>query len=178
MRQQAFGTPVRTAIEIAIYLLLIFAIIAWSYRILAPFIPFLLWGGVVAIAIYPAFLNLREAVGGRNKLAVLLFVVLALAIIIVPAWFLGGFVRVWRGDPEGAIEHFTQAMRLSPLDPEMYRMQAGMAAAHLFAERFDDASSWATKSFRDLPTFLIVEAFVAASHALAGRTDESQRAMR
>ncbi len=22
------------------------------------------------------------------------------------AWFLGGFVRVWRGDPDGAIEHF------------------------------------------------------------------------
>ena len=90
MNQPAFGTPVRTAIEIAIYLLLIFAIIAWSYRILAPFIPFLLWGGVVAIAIYPAFLKLREAVGGRNKLAVLIFVVLSLSIIIVPAWFLGG----------------------------------------------------------------------------------------
>ena len=96
---------------------------------------------------------------------------------LAAAWFLGGFARVWRGDPEGAIVHFKQAMRLSPLDPEMYRMQAGMAVAHLFANRFDEASSWAAQSFRDLPTFLIVEAFVAASHALAGRTDESQRAM-
>ena len=90
MSHQAFDTPVRTAIEIAIYLLLIFALLAWSYRILAPFIPFLLWGGVVAIAIYPAFLKLREAVGGRNKLAVLIFVILSFTIIIVPAWFLGG----------------------------------------------------------------------------------------
>jgi TolB-like protein/Flp pilus assembly protein TadD len=97
---------------------------------------------------------------------------------LAAAWFLGGFVRLWRGDPDGAIAHITQAMRLSPLDPEMYRMQAGMAAAHLFAKRFDDASSWAAKSFRDLPTFLIVEAFIAASHALAGRTDEARRAMR
>jgi tetratricopeptide (TPR) repeat protein len=96
---------------------------------------------------------------------------------LAAAWFLGGFVRVWRGDPDSAIAHFTQAMRLSPLDPEMYRMQAGMAAAHLFAKRFDEASSWATKSFRDLPTFLIVVAFIAASHALAGRTDEARRAM-
>lgn len=96
---------------------------------------------------------------------------------LAAAWFLGGFVRVWRGDPDGAIAHFTQAMRLSPLDPEMYRMQAGMAAAHLFAKRFDEASSWAAKSFRDLPTFLIVVAFIAASHALAGRTDEARRAM-
>ena len=96
---------------------------------------------------------------------------------LAAAWFLGGFVRVWRGDPEDAIAHLTQAMRLSPLDPETYRMQAGMAAAHLFAGRFDEASSWAAKSFRDLPSFLIVVAFIAASHALAGRTDEAQRAM-
>src|SRR5262249_7616976 len=93
------------------------------------------------------------------------------------AWFLGAFLRVWHGEPDGAIEHFAQAMRLSPLDPEMYRMQAGMAAAHLFAGRFDEASSWATKSFRDLPSFLMVVAVIAASHALAGRTNEAQRAM-
>lgn len=96
---------------------------------------------------------------------------------LAAVWFLGGFVRVWLGDPDSAIAHFTQAIRLSPLDPEMYRMQAGMAAAHLFAKRFDEASSWAAKSFRDLPTFLIVAAFAAASHALAGRTDEARRAM-
>src|SRR3546814_6897434 len=30
---------------------------------------------------------------------------------LAAAWFLGGFVRVWRGDPDGAIVHFTQAMR-------------------------------------------------------------------
>ncbi len=96
---------------------------------------------------------------------------------LAAAWFLGGFARVWCSDPDGAIEHFTQAMRLSPLDPEMYRMQAGMAAAHLFAGRFDEASSWAAKAFRNLPTFLIVVAFIAASHALAGRTEEARRTM-
>ncbi|HWA50193.1 MAG TPA: winged helix-turn-helix domain-containing tetratricopeptide repeat protein [Dongiaceae bacterium] len=96
---------------------------------------------------------------------------------LAAAWFLGGFVRVWRGDPDGAIEHFTQAMRLSPLDPEMYRMQAGMAGAYLFAGRFDDASSWAEKAHRNLPSFLMVAAFIAASHALAGRAEEAQRAM-
>jgi TolB-like protein len=47
---------------------------------------------------------------------------------LAAAWFLGGFLRVWHGEPDGAIEHFARAMRLSPLDPETYRMQAGMAA--------------------------------------------------
>ena len=96
---------------------------------------------------------------------------------LASAWFLGGFLRVWHGEPDSAIEHFARAMRLSPLDPEMYRMQAGMAVAHLFAGRFDAASSWAEKAFRDLPTFLMVVSIIAASHALAGRTDEARRAM-
>jgi len=96
---------------------------------------------------------------------------------LASAWFLGGFLRVWHGEPDDAIEHFARAMRLSPLDPEMYRMQAGVAVAHLFAGRFEAASSWAEKAFRDLPTFLMVVGIIAASHALAGRTDEAQRAM-
>lgn len=96
---------------------------------------------------------------------------------LVAAWFLGGFLRVWRGDSDDAIAHFAHAMRLSPLDPEMYRMQAGTAAAHLFAGRLDEASSWAGKAFRDLPSFLMVVAVIAASHALAGRTDDARRAM-
>src|SRR4029453_9624572 len=72
---------------------------------------------------------------------------------------------------EPANKPFGRARRLSPLDPELYRMQAGLAAAHLFAGRFDAASAWAEKAFRELPS-------CAASHALAGRPDEAQRAMK
>lgn len=96
---------------------------------------------------------------------------------LAAAWFLGAFLRLWHGETDAAIEHFTHAMRLSPLDPELYRMQAGMAAAHLFVGRFDTASSWAEKAFRDLPSFLMAVAILAASHALAGRMAEAQRAM-
>jgi tetratricopeptide (TPR) repeat protein len=97
---------------------------------------------------------------------------------LASAWFLAGFLRTWNGEPDAAIEHFTRAMRMSPLDPELYRMQAGLAAAHLFAGRFDTASSWAEKAFRELPSFLMVVSVIAASHALAGRSDEAQRAMK
>jgi tetratricopeptide (TPR) repeat protein len=96
---------------------------------------------------------------------------------LAAAWFLGGFLRVWLGEPDNAIGHFERAMRFSPLDPESYRMQAGMAAAHLFARRFDDASAWAEKAYRDLPSFLMAAAVAAASHTLAGRIDEGRRAM-
>jgi TolB-like protein/DNA-binding winged helix-turn-helix (wHTH) protein/tetratricopeptide (TPR) repeat protein len=96
---------------------------------------------------------------------------------LAAAWFLGAFLRVWHGEPEAAVEHFMHAMRLSPLDPELHRMQAGMAVTHLFAGRFEVASSWAEKASRDFPNFLMVIAIIAASHALAGWRDEARRAM-
>ena len=96
---------------------------------------------------------------------------------LAAAWFLGGFLRLWRGKPDDAIKHIAHAMRLSPLDSEMYRMQAGTAMAHLLAGRFDIASSWAEQTLRDLPSFLMAVGIVAASHALAGRADEARRAM-
>jgi TolB-like protein len=96
---------------------------------------------------------------------------------LAAAWFLGGFLRIWRGEGDDAIERFARAMRLSPLDSETYRMQAGTAMAHLLAGRFDAASSWAEKSFRELPSFLVVAGIMAASHALAGRMTEARRAM-
>ena len=76
MSQNSLSGPVRNAIEITVYLLLIAAIVVWCFRIVAPFIPFLLWGMIIAIAVYTPFLALRRALGGRNKLAVLIFVVL------------------------------------------------------------------------------------------------------
>ena len=96
---------------------------------------------------------------------------------LASAWFLGGFLRIWNGKPDSSTEYFEYAMRLSPLDPEMYRMQAGMAMAHLLAGRFDTASSLAENAFRHLPGFLMAVGVNAASHALAGHQEKAQRAM-
>jgi tetratricopeptide (TPR) repeat protein len=93
------------------------------------------------------------------------------------AWYLSGFQRITRGEHDAAIARFARAMRLSPLDPEMVRMQAGTAMAHLLAGRFDAASAWAETALRDLPSFLLAVGLAAASHALAGRMDEAQRTM-
>ena len=93
------------------------------------------------------------------------------------AWFLSAYLRALNGDNNRAIEQFARAMRLSPLDHEMYRMQAGMAMTIFFEGRFDEALSWAEKAFMDSPSFLMVAAVITASHALAGRMHEAQRAL-
>jgi TolB-like protein/Tfp pilus assembly protein PilF len=133
-------------------------------------------GGDDAVALTRGGNALANLTGDVSGGIALIDRALALNQNLASAWFLGGFLRIWNGEPDGAIEQFERAMRLSPLDPEMYRMQAGMAAAHLFAGRLDSASSWAEKSLRALPGFLLAVAVDAASHALAGRTAEAQRA--
>jgi len=93
------------------------------------------------------------------------------------AWYLSGFQRISLGKHDDAVERFARAMRLSPLDPEIFQMQTGTAMAHMFARRFDVACTWAEKARTELPNILRVSAFSAASYALAGRMDEARRAI-
>jgi TolB-like protein len=116
-------------------------------------------------------------VGDVDKGAALIERALVLNPNLAAAWFLCGFVKIMQGDLDDAIDRLAYAMRLSPLDSEMYRMHGGTALAHLFASRFDEAVSWAERALRDLPTFLIAVCIVAASHALAGRLIEARQAM-
>jgi len=93
------------------------------------------------------------------------------------AWYVSGWVRVYRGELGVAIEHQERAMRLSPLDPVLYHMQVGTALAHMLAGRYDEASSWAEKAFRNEPNYLPAAAVAAASHAFAGRMEEASQTM-
>jgi TolB-like protein/Tfp pilus assembly protein PilF len=96
---------------------------------------------------------------------------------LATAWFLGGWVRVFQGDPDAALGHFERAMRLSPLDPILCSMQNGIGFVHFLAGRYDDASLWAEKSFREQPNYLPATCVTAASHALAGRLEAARHAM-
>jgi len=96
---------------------------------------------------------------------------------LAEVWHFGGWARIYLGDPEAAIEHFARAMRLSPLDPSIFIMQMGIAFAHFFAGRYDDASSWAEKALGDKPDYHPALRIAAASHALAGRLKEAQNAI-
>lgn len=93
------------------------------------------------------------------------------------AWLNSGWVKVWLGEPEVAIEHLARAMRLSPLDPILFRMQGATASAHLFAGHYEEASSWAEKALRENPNLQQGLRVAAASHALAGRLEEAQKAV-
>jgi TolB-like protein len=96
---------------------------------------------------------------------------------LAPAWYLGGILRALHGETDAAIKDLSHAVRLSPLDPEMFRMQVGMALANFFAGHFDAAAHCAEKALGNLPSLLVGAALLAASHALGGRMDKAQLAM-
>ena len=91
-----------------------------------------------------------------------------------------GWVRVFLGEPEVAIEHLARAMRLSPLDPLIFVAQDGIAFAHFFAGRYDEASSWAEKAVRESPNYLTAMRMARGKHCArrtAGGSAESHGAL-
>jgi len=96
---------------------------------------------------------------------------------LAEAWFYGGWVKTFLGEPEAAIERFARAMRLSPLDPRVPAMRSGTAFAHFLLGRYDEAASWAAMALQDRPDYLHGLRIQAASNAMAGRLDEAHQAV-
>jgi TolB-like protein len=96
---------------------------------------------------------------------------------LTTAWYASGWVRSFLGETDVAIEHLARAMRLSPLDPLIFLMQAATAVAHFVAGSYPEAAEWAAKASRDQPNFLGAIRNMAASNALCGRLDEAQKAL-
>ena len=102
---------------------------------------------------------------------------LALNPNLAAAWSYSGWIRTYRGEMELAIEHQVRAMRLSPLDALMFNMQGGAALAHFLAGRYDQASALAEQALRNRSDYLTALRILAASHALAGRQADAQKAV-
>lgn len=63
-------------------------LVVWCLRIVAPFVSVILWGMIIAVALYPLHAALAVKMGDREKTSATLFVLLGLAILLVPAYIL------------------------------------------------------------------------------------------
>jgi tetratricopeptide (TPR) repeat protein len=130
-----------------------------------------------AVALCTAGISLAHVVGDVDVGASLIDRAMALNPNLAWAWYFSGWVKVFLGEPEAAIELLARAMRLSPQDPYVFNMQTGTALAHLFAGRFDEASSWAAVALREKPAFVPALCAAAVSAAHAGRRAEAENAI-
>ncbi len=75
--------------DIAIRLALAAIVIYWSFSLLRPFIPILIWSAILSVAMHPVYLWLTRTLGGRGSLAALLLTTVTLLVILVPLGVLG-----------------------------------------------------------------------------------------
>jgi tetratricopeptide (TPR) repeat protein len=130
-----------------------------------------------AVALSFGGLALAYVAGDLEGGAALINRALVLNPNLTAAWYASGWVKAFLGETDAAIEHVARAMRLSPLDPLTFSMQAVTALAHFVAGHYSEASSWAEKASREQPNFLGAVRNLAASNALSGHLDEAQRAL-
>ncbi|MCW8851594.1 MAG: AI-2E family transporter [Gammaproteobacteria bacterium] len=74
----------QNTIEAAVRLGLLLLLATWCFKIIMPFIVPVVWGVIIAVAIFPLFLKLKSALGDKNKLAATVYTLLALALLITP----------------------------------------------------------------------------------------------
>ena len=96
---------------------------------------------------------------------------------LAAAWRFSGYVRIFLGQPDLAIEPLERALRLNPLDPLIFIVQNGIVLAHFFAGRYEEALAYAKKTLAQNPNYATAILMAAVSAALAGREDEMTKAV-
>src|SRR5579884_960058 len=97
---------------------------------------------------------------------------LALNPSFADGWYWSGWLRLFAGQPEPAIEHFNRSLRLNPRAQRGFHLSA-IGTAQFIARRFDDAVATLRISLEELPSFPSTYRALAACYAQMGRLDEA-----
>jgi adenylate cyclase len=93
------------------------------------------------------------------------------------AWHRSGWLRLWSGRPDIAIEHFETALRLSPRDHRAGNFMS-IGVGHFFAQRFEDAAAMLLRSLQEHAGWAPTYRFLAACYAHMGRLDDAHETVR
>jgi TolB-like protein/Flp pilus assembly protein TadD len=93
------------------------------------------------------------------------------------AWTRAGIVRSFLGDHATATANLERAIRLSPVDPELYQTLAGMAMSYSMQGKYDDAVACAERGVGERPNWVSGLRILATVYAMSGRVDDARRTM-
>ena len=91
-------------------------------------------------------------------------------------WNRRGWVYKIAGQPEEAIRSFERAMRMSPVDPQLYSTFTGMGLAFIELRRFDEAIIAGKKALRQNPSYPGPYRCLTSAFAHLGRDAEAREA--
>jgi TolB-like protein len=88
------------------------------------------------------------------------------------------WIETTNANPTKGLELFRRAERLSPRDPRGWFISTGLAAAHFYEGRFDEAALWAQRALNHNPRFAVGLRMLAATLGRQGETDKAAAVMR
>jgi adenylate cyclase len=91
-------------------------------------------------------------------------------------WARSGWIRLWNGQTDVAIEHFEKALRLSPRRRAAANL--GIGVAHFFARRLDKAVAVLLLSLQENPNWAPTYRFLASCFAHMNRSRDAQEMVR
>jgi adenylate cyclase len=94
------------------------------------------------------------------------------------AWNFSGWAQSYHNRSTPAIEALQQAMRLSPLDPQRWLFEGGLAHAHFAAGRYEEAIGWADRALHAQPRMLAVVEIKTAACGHIDRVEETRECLR
>jgi len=66
----------------------LFFLVSYCLTIVGPFTSLIIWGLVLAVAIFPLHLKLTSALGGNEKMAAVVMIIIGLTIVVLPGWMM------------------------------------------------------------------------------------------
>lgn len=87
------------------------------------------------------------------------------------------FIEILWGEPESAIEHLLEALRLSPRDPQRPTVLLNLAMASGCAGRYADGVDYATLGIREAPSFAPLYAHLAVNYVGLGELEKARAAV-
>ncbi|WOH67721.1 helix-turn-helix domain-containing protein [Bradyrhizobium sp. BWA-3-5] len=93
------------------------------------------------------------------------------------AWSRSGWIDVYKGVPQSAIERFKIALDLAPHDPLAFNSMVGIGCAFFTAGQYAEGARWQERALAEHPSASWVHRTLCPSHVLAGQAREARRSL-
>jgi AraC-like DNA-binding protein/tetratricopeptide (TPR) repeat protein len=93
------------------------------------------------------------------------------------AWSRGGWIDVYNGDAESAIERFKIALDLAPKDSLAFNSMVGIGCAYFGAGNYVEAARWQQRALAEHPSATWIHRTMCPAYVLVGAEPEARRSV-
>jgi AraC-like DNA-binding protein/tetratricopeptide (TPR) repeat protein len=93
------------------------------------------------------------------------------------AWSRSGWLDVYQGDPESAVERFKIALDLAPQDSLAFNSMVGIGCAYFKAGNYVEAARWQERALGEHPSAIWVHRTLCPAYVLTGAKAAARRSL-